>query len=111
MPTRNPSTSSSFAARMMARFSLSVFLLSAAPSLLLAQTEAINPEVQALREEVMELKARLAGLESKLEAFALATAPAANRIAAAVPVHARLDVWFLILPGILRLKEPGRAGF
>jgi hypothetical protein len=77
MPTPKPSVSTF----------LAVFLLTVAPSLLRAQNAAANPEVQALREEVMELRARLAGVESKLEALALAPAPAANRAAvSAVPI-------------------------
>ena len=71
---------------MIARYSLVIIVISLAPSLLLAQIATTNPEVQALRDEVNELKARLAGLESKLEALGLATAPAANRVTAAVPL-------------------------
>src|SRR5271166_3382107 len=85
MSKRNPCIAV-FANSIIARLLLAVILFSFAPSLLRAQTAATNPEVQALREEVNELKARLAGLESKLEALGLATAPAANRVTAAVPL-------------------------
>ena len=71
---------------MIVRLSLAVILFSLSPSLLLAQTAVTNPEVQALREEVMELKARLAGLESKLEALAVAPGPAPSRVVSAVPI-------------------------
>lgn len=60
-------------------------MLVLAPSASLAQT--VSPEVAALQEEVRELKARLAGLESKLDALALNSAPAASRpIVATAPL-------------------------
>jgi hypothetical protein len=90
MSKRNRSTSS-FAPSLIGHCWLAFFAISLAPNLLLAQTSATSPEVQALREEVNELKARLAGLESKLEAFALATPPAANRVTAAVPVAPAIE--------------------
>jgi len=76
---------------MIVRLSLAVVLFSLSPSLLLGQTSAPNPEVQALRDEVKELRARLNGLESKLEALAPATPPAADRCYATVPLAPALE--------------------
>jgi hypothetical protein len=76
----------SVANSVIVRLSLAVITFSLAPSLLRAQTAATDPEVQALREEVKELRARLAGVESMLSAISLLVTPAANRVAAAVPV-------------------------
>src|SRR5271165_2599631 len=91
MSKRNRSTSFSFVPSLIGHCWLAFFAISLAPNLLHAQPATTSPEVQALREEVNELKTRLAGLESKLEAFALATPPAARGVTAPAPAAPAID--------------------